>query len=154
MPPAMEPARHIDQLRFIALARERPSLPCLKGGAPQGRRDSSPFGRQCDFAPQNHRGVEGAAPYKLYLTVVTIYCRGRVPRPGGKMLVFPIICGESVIARFRDGNPVPYDSMLQHSLANCNLAKVMFVKEKVNNCLFSPSFVNSGGGGAGESSLF
>ena len=59
------------KLRFIALARERPSLPCLKGGAPQGRRDSSPEGRQCDFAEQNHRGVEGAAPYKLQLVGLT-----------------------------------------------------------------------------------
>ena len=36
------------------------------------------------------------------------HCRGRVPRPGGKMLGIRIIFGESVIGRFRDGKPVPY----------------------------------------------
>ena len=36
------------------------------------------------------------------------YCRGRVPRPGGKKLIFCIIFSESVIARLRDGKPVPY----------------------------------------------
>ena len=35
------------------------------------------------------------------------HCRGRVPRPGGKMLGFRICFGESVIGRLWDGFPGP-----------------------------------------------
>ena len=43
----------------------------------------------------------------------TPFRRGRVPRPGGKMLDIRIIFGESVTGRFRDGEPVPYNLSLQ-----------------------------------------
>ena len=52
-----------------------------------------------------------AAMKDFQLQPIWIDRRGRVPRPGGTTPDIPIISGESVTARFRDGKPVPYNGV-------------------------------------------
>ena len=41
------------------------------------------------------------------------YCRGRVSRPGGKMVHFTAYIGKFLDDRLRDGKPVPYDPIFE-----------------------------------------
>ena len=69
----------------------------------------------CQFAPHGHcrrRNPPGECPISVCRGVKACPCRGRVPRPGGKMLHFRLGIGEFVTGRLRDGKPVPYNLSL------------------------------------------